>query len=385
MRFIHTADWHLGRLMHGVHLTDDQAHVLDQLVDLIDETKPDALLISGDIYDRAVPPPEAVALLDDFLSRVVRGLGRPVLLIAGNHDSARRLEFGSKMLAEQGLHVFGSVTRDISPVLLSDHAGPVRFYAVPFAEPALVRAEFSCESVHDHDSAWRAVREAMLAGQTSGSRAVIVAHAFVTGAVESESERPLSVGGADMVDSSCFADFDYAALGHLHRPQSVGVDHVRYAGSLLKYSFSEVDHHKSVTLVEMDARGKCRTEGVSLTPRRDVRCVSGHLRELLEGPKSGESRHDYLSVTLLDTGPILDAMGRLREVYPNALHVERIGFGPGTHHAHEAMDHRTLDDADLFAAFFSQVTGDELTDAEAQVYAEVADDMRRREREAVQS
>ncbi len=384
MRFIHTADWHLGRLMHGVHLTDDQAHILAQLVDMVDESRPDALLISGDIYDRAVPPPDAVALLDDFLSRVVLGLGTPVLLIAGNHDSARRLQFGSKMLAEQGLHVFGTLTRDISPVVLSDDAGPVRFYAVPFAEPALVRAEFSCESVHDHDAAWRVIREGMIASRPREARSVIVAHAFVTGAIESESERPLSVGGADMVDSSCFADFSYAALGHLHRPQSVVVDHVRYAGSLLKYSFSEVDHHKSVTLVEMDSQGKCRTEGISLTPQKDVRCISGHLKELLEGPVSGESRHDYLSVTLLDTGPILDAMGRLREVYPNALHVERISLAPGTHRGEEAMDHRTLNDADLFAAFFSQVTGDEISEAEAEAYAAVVDDMRRREREAVQ-
>jgi len=150
---------------------------------------------------------------------------------------------------------------------------------------------------------------------------------------------------------------------------------------LLKYSFSEVDHEKSVTLVEMDARGACRVEGISLTPRRDVRCISGNLRDLIERPVTGENCSDYLKITLLDTGPILAAMGQLREVYPNALHVERVGLDPGTHRGVEALDHRKLNDADLFSAFFSQVTGDELTEDEATAYAAVVDDMRHRERE----
>lgn len=381
MRFIHTADWHLGRLFHGVHLTEDQAHVLDQLVDLIRATKPHALVVSGDVYDRAVPPADAVELLDDTLCRIVLDLRTPVLLIAGNHDSAPRLEFGSSVLAEQGLHMAGCMSREWSPVIVQDDTGPVHFYTVPFAEPALVRETLSCESIRDHDEAWHAVIEQISRYRAPSDRSVIIAHAFVTGAKESESERPLSVGGADRVDAAHFAGFQYAALGHLHRPQSAGADHIRYAGSLLKYSFSEVDHVKGVTVVEMDARGRCSVESVSLTPRRDVRRITGYFRDILEGPQSGESREDYLMVTLQDKGPIMDVMGRLREVYPNTLHIERIGLTGGQGPARIETDHRKLDDSDLFNAFFSQVTGDEPSQEEIAAYHSVVDAMRQQERE----
>jgi exonuclease SbcD len=381
MRFIHTADWHLGRLMHGVHLTEDQAYVLDQFIDLIRDYTPDALLLSGDIYDRAVPPPDAVELLDDFLSRVVLGLGVPVLAIAGNHDSARRLEFGSRVLAGQGLHVFGTIDRGFSPVVLSDDAGPVHFYAVPFAEPSLVREKLAGQDIHDHNDAWHSIVDSISSFHPPGVRSVVLGHAFATGGTVSESERPLSIGGADRVDSSYFAGFNYAALGHLHRPQSAGSEHVRYAGSLLKYSFSEADHSKSIAVVEMGSKGDCTIETVSLTPRRDVRCVSGYLRDVLDGPESGENREDYLMVTLLDTGAILDAMGRLREVYPNALHVERPALDASSPACRPAMDHRKLNDADLFTAFFSQATGDEISPDQAAAYAAVVDAMRQQERE----
>ncbi|MBI3948903.1 MAG: exonuclease SbcCD subunit D [Acidobacteria bacterium] len=382
MRFIHTADWHLGRLFHGRHLTDDQAHVLNQLVDLVNDAKADALLIAGDIYDRAVPPPEAVTLLDDILSRVAKGLNVPVILIAGNHDSPHRLAFGSRLLATEGLHIFGSLAPEIMPVVLHDGAGPVYIYSLPYAEPSVVRECLACDTIQDHNTAMRALLARVREIHPPGQRSILVTHAFVAGGQESESERPLSVGGASTVDPACFQGFHYVALGHLHRPQTASSDSIRYSGSLLKYSFSEANHVKSVHLVEMDAQGNCQVERLSLTPRRDLRCLEGYLADLLQGPEAGESRDDYIMVTLLDTGAILDAIGKLREVYPNVLHIERPFLMTGGQVRGLRTDHRTMDDAQLFSQFFSQVTGEDLTKEQAAAFASIVNAMRRRQREA---
>ena len=227
----------------------------------------------------------------------------------------------------------------------------------------------------------RALIESLRPALSRGARSVLVAHALVAGGVPSESERPLSMGGASTVPVECFAGIHYVALGHLHRPQKVGSERVQYSGSLLKYSFSEADHAKSVTLVEMDAAGACRVSRVRLAPRRDVRCVRGNLADLLKGPQGGESKEDYLSVTLLDRGAILDAMGKLREVYPNVLHIERpvltaAGSGPAG-----KIDPHTVSDEQLFGSFFKEVTGEDLKDEEMAAYAATTAEMRRRERE----
>jgi exonuclease SbcD len=384
MRFIHTGDWHLGRLMHGEHLTEDQAHVLEQLKDLVRDCRPDALLISGDVYDRAVPPPDAVALLDDFLSQLVLDLNVAVIVIAGNHDSPNRLQFGSRVLAGQRLHVFGSVS-SASFVTLADKHGPVTFYAVPYAEPVSVREKLQSETIVDHDSAMAAMTNSLAAGSTSNQRTVLLAHAFVAGCSAAESERPLSVGGADMVDASRFQGFHYVALGHLHRPQTAGSDCIHYPGSLLKYSFSEADHVKGVNLVEMDEQGRCNVERIRLAPRRDVRKIKGFLDALIKHPDPDKSRDDYLMVTLLDAGAILDAMGRLKEIYPNVLHVERPCLAVAGNGSGSLQDHRKFNDMDLFAAFFSQVTGSDLGEAESAAYESIVEDLRRREREAAHS
>jgi DNA repair protein SbcD/Mre11 len=385
MRFIHTADWHLGRLMYGVRLTEDQAHVLQQLELLAKESRPDVILVSGDIYDRSVPPPDAVALLDEFLSRVVLDLGIPMMMIAGNHDSPHRLEFASRVLAGRGLHLYGSVQPQPMRVTFGDAAGPVHFFAVPYAEPALVRERLLSEEAQDHEAAMGLLVERIRAASAEGERRVLLSHAFAQGGVEAESERPLSVGGADKVDASLFSGFHYTALGHLHRPQSVSASNVRYSGSLLKYSFSEVDHHKGVLVIDMDAQGSCQVEHVALTPRRDVRCIKGLLKQVLEGPRNGENRDDYLLVSLEDTAAILDVMGKLREVYPNVLHVERPNLMTPGSRTEKARDHRKLNDADLFADFFAEVTGDAPTAGETSAYESVVDELRRREREATAS
>jgi DNA repair protein SbcD/Mre11 len=383
MRFVHTADWHLGRLFHGVNLTEDQAHILDQFVALVKDCKPDAILIAGDIYDRAVPPPEAVGLLDDVLSRLILGLKVPVILIAGNHDSPHRLGFGSRLLAGQRLHIFGSFFEEMKPVIIEDHAGPVYIYGVPYAEPPVVREYLQCESIQNHDAAMVALVDRLRRVHPAGRRSVLVAHTFVVGGLECESERPLSVGGAGAVDCARFEGIDYVALGHLHRPQSVKKDSIQYSGSLLKYSFSEANHTKSVSLVEMDAKGHCRVENISLTPHREVRGLEGHLADILKGPQAGENSQDYLMVTLLDTGAILDAIGKLRDVYPNVLHIQRPGLTAGGEMHGTRADHRTMNDTELFASFFFQATAEALTEEQGAAYTAVVNAMRQREREAI--
>ncbi len=269
MRFIHSADWHLGRLMHGVRLIEDQAYALEQLVRLAQDFKPSALLISGDLYDRAVPSPDAIELLDEFLARLVIDLKIQVIVIAGNHDSPTRLEFGSRVFSGQGLHVFGSISSESTSVKLYDDAGPVHFYGIPYAEPALVRERLARPVIQGHEPAMMAMLERVRAQHSSGERSVLLAHAFVSGCVSAESERPLSVGGAECVNSSIFHDFNYVALGHLHRPQVAGHSRIRYSGSLLKYSFSEADHKKVVNLVELDTNGDCAVRNLSLSVRRE--------------------------------------------------------------------------------------------------------------------
>ncbi|GAB4256803.1 MAG: exonuclease SbcCD subunit D [Thermoleophilia bacterium] len=383
MKLIHTADWHLGRLFHGFHLTEDQAHVLEQLVELAREVRADAVVVAGDVYDRAVPPPEAVSLLDWTLSELTLSAGIPVVLIAGNHDSPERLGFGRRVLEGGRMYVRGRATSDCRPIILEDESGPVQLCPLPFLEPAWARQVFENPDLHDHGSALGAYVDLMRGRLPAGVRSVAVAHAFVGGGEESESERPLSVGTAGLVDVEVFRGFEYAALGHLHRPQSVGSERVRYAGSLLKYSASEAGHDKSVSLVEIDGQGKVRVEPIALRPRRDVRIVEGELRELLEGDRErwGDPR-DYLHVRLLDRGPLLEPAARLREVFPNLLAVERVvsSLGPGPRR--ETVDPRTLDESLLFADFFKQATGSELTEDEKRELDAVVEQVRGEEREA---
>jgi DNA repair protein SbcD/Mre11 len=364
MRFLHTSDWHLGKTLCNASLLEDQSHLLEQVRLAIRDTRPDALVIAGDIYDRAVPPKEAVSLLDAFLVQVIREERVPILLIAGNHDSPERLGFGSRFLGDQGLFVAG--TWSPAPVVIDR----VAFHLLPYADPATLRFALADDGIRTHQDALAAQLVQVRAHHPQGCRSVIVAHAFVAGGQVSESELALAVGGAGEVDGGLFARFDYTALGHLHRPQDVGgMAHVHYAGSLMKYSASEASHVKGLTLVELPGAGPAVTEPLPLTPRRDLRRLKGHFQELLAGNAPG-SREDYLFVELLDPGPVLDAVVRLRAVYPNLLALQgpqEVGDDPGVLN----VDHRSLDPETLFARFFLETTGKDLTPEELAVYREV--------------
>jgi exonuclease SbcD len=387
MRLIHTADWHLGRLFHGRHLTDDQATVLEQLIRLVDEVRPAAVLVAGDLYDRAVPPTEAVELLDHVLSEIVLGLGVPVVAIAGNHDSAERVGFGAGLYRERGLLMVGQPSPAPRPLLLEDEYGLVAVHALPYAPPAEARYRYADEAIHDHAAALEAGASRARAATPEGARSVLVAHAYVTGAETSESERPLSLGGAGEVPASVFAGFDYVALGHLHRPQRAGDERVRYAGSLLKYSFAEHDQRKSVSIVEVgapanDGRAAIGVEQTELAAPHDVRRIEGTLAEIIARGRTDPGRDDYVLACLRDRGALLDPLSRLREVYPWTMKVERPQVEREAAGRGARPDPRRAGEAELFADFFRYVTDDDPSEAERAAFAEVVDNLRRGARQA---
>lgn len=366
MRFLHTSDWHLGKTLCGANLLDDQAHVLDQVMAMLTDCRAEALVVAGDLYDRAVPPKEAVALLDQTLDRIVRGLGIPVLIIAGNHDSPERLGFASRFLGTQGLHLAGPADPEQEPVVIGDTA----FHLLPYADPAMVRHALQDDAVRTHQDALRAQLGLARSRHPGGCRFVAVAHAFVAGGEACDSELGLSIGGAGEVDPALFRECDYAALGHLHRPQEAGSPRVRYAGSLLKYSASEATHVKALTLVELGAGGAVHTEPLPLSPRRDLRRLRGRFEDLMQGPHG--NAEDYLFLELLDDGPVLDAMPRLRQIYPNMLGIQPAAATPADSEAIPDVSRRELDPEALFRAFFLEVQGRALDEEEAAIFSEIA-------------
>lgn len=383
MKIVHTADWHLGKLVQGVYMTDDQAFVLEQLLRDIEEERPDVVIIAGDLYDRAVPPAEAVQLLDRTLEALVLRLRVPVLAVAGNHDSPSRLDFGSRIMRAAGLHIAGELTLPIAPIVLRDEAGEVHFHLVPYAEPGKVRYLLGDEEIRTHDEAMRGLVAHIAAGLDPQARHVFVGHAFVTPRGEpqegtSDSERPLSIGGAEHVNAAYFAPFHYTALGHLHQAHHVGDERVRYAGSPLKYSISEEHHRKGYLVVELDGTGAAKVEKRHLAPLRDMRTVEGRIADI-EGHPIDE---DYVFVRLLDDGPVLSAMERIRSVYPNAMHVERKLTLPGLRQEAEITEGRArMDGLSLFKAFYQDVRGTELSPETERLFIETLEDVYREEGE----
>ena len=379
-RFLHSADWHLGRILHGVHLTEDQAWILERFVALAKDVKPDAILLSGDLYDRSQPPAEAVELFSEVLAEIVLDLKIPVVGIAGNHDSAQRVASFAPLLAKAGLHLAGGVGPLGQPVVIEDAHGPVHIHSIPYAEPSEVRHALGLED-GGHEAALGALT-ARIRDSDTNARKVVLAHAFVAGGEESESERSLSaVGGAGQVSPSVFDGFSYAALGHLHRPQRVGSDRVRYSGSLLKYSFSESTQDKGITLVELDAQGDIQVESIPLGARRDLRVLEGSLEEIL-CTAGDEGREDYLSICLTDKGKVFDAMGKLRKVYPNVLHLERkqLELGERSELTGQEVARSSVDK--LFASFFREASGRDLLDGERALVEEMLEATRLEESKA---
>lgn len=381
MRFIHTADWHLGRSFYNVSLIDDQAHVLNQLIDFVRDSHPDLMIVAGDIYDRALPPLEAVRLLDEVLCRLILDLDVSVILIGGNHDSPLRMEFASRLMETHRLFVFGSLSERLKSLDMFDEGRRVTFFPLPYAEPSNTSEFFNIPRLANHEEALRQWVTHIKSKRLVGSHMVLIHHAYVSGSEVSESERPLDVGGADTVSAECFEDFEYVALGHLHRSQSIGkIENIHYAGSLLKYSFSEVDHKKSFKLVEMDANGKCKVETIPLLPKRDVRCVEGTMEDFLQGKVNIGNRDDYIQVRLLDTGAVFDAMNRLREVFPYLVAIDHTSLIPVGGDLNR-VDHRKRELIGLFGDFYKYVTDEDLTEEQVAAFSSIVNRTRESERQ----
>ena len=324
MKLIHLSDLHLGKRVNEFNMLEDQEYILTKILNVIDEEKPDAVLIAGDIYDKAVPSAEAVQLFDDFLCRLQAKCPQ-IFVISGNHDSPERIAFASRLIEASGVHLSPVYNGRIEPHVLHDEYGEVLIYMLPFVRPSHVRhaleAPASDEQIVTYTDAIRAALRQ--AGPDPEKRCVLVAHQFVTGASRTESE-DISVGGLDNVDASVFEGFDYVALGHIHRAQNIGTTGViRYCGTPLKYSFSEAKDEKTVTIVELGKKGEVSVRTAPLTPKREMREIRGTYEQLMTKENyEGTQTDDYLHITLTDENDIADAVSRLRVVYPNLMKLD---------------------------------------------------------------
>ncbi|MEK4760212.1 exonuclease SbcCD subunit D [Viridibacillus sp. FSL E2-0187] len=383
MKIFHTADWHLGKLVQGVYMTEDQAYILQQFLADIDQEKPDVIIVAGDLYDRAVPPTEAVRLLDDIFAEIVLKRHIPLISIAGNHDSPGRLHFGSQLMKESGLHIVGNLEDKLSPVVLNDEFGEVHFHLIPYADPSQVRYVFDDDSIKTHQSAMKRITDELKKKMDPEKRHIFVGHAFVTshGQEEentSESERPLAIGGTECIDAALFEPFHYTALGHLHQAHFVLNETIRYAGSPLKYSISEEYHKKGYLIVDLAEDGQVTIEKKLLQPRRDMRTVEDTIDNLLKS----EVSEDYIYVKLLDDTPIISPMEKIRTVFPNAMHVERKMIHQKIDGTEQLTTSRQkMDDLTLFEAFYKEIVGAEVEDATKQLFQEVLQEGLAKERE----
>lgn len=359
MKLLHTADWHLGKIVNSVHMTEDQALILEQIKTIIDKEQPDAVIVAGDLYDRAIPPRDAVELLNNTWNWLIGDKEIPVLSISGNHDSPDRLDFGSQLFKASKLYIETKLRPGMTPVTLEDAHGPVHFHLIPYTEPADVRAFFGDDSITTHQRAMEQIISYITDTYDMTERHIFVGHAFLAGGMESDSEERLSmIGGSPYVDAALFQPFTYAAFGHLHQAQRIGGDHIRYSGSPLKYSFSEANHKKSVTMVELDAAGFQSFRKIDLTPERDMRIVEGYFDELMEGAAGNPD--DYLHIRLLDDGQLLDPMGKLRKLYPNILRLERkakVGASSMSD-IKQIKEKQRMSHMQLFAAFYEEMKGE---------------------------
>ena len=321
MKFLHLADLHLGKRVHDFSMLADQKYILEQIMKVMEEEHVEGVLIAGDIYDRTVPSTEAVQLFDHFLTEIA-GKGIPVFLIGGNHDSVERISFGAKILADSNVYVAGVYQGKIEAISCEDEYGAIDIYLLPFIKPAYVRHAFpeEAEEITSYQEALAVVMKQITLNKKH--RNILVAHQFVTGATRCDSEE-ISVGGLDNVDASLFTDFDYVALGHIHGPQWVLKETIRYAGTPLKYSFSEVSHQKSAAIIELREKGDIRITAVPLTPLRDMRKIRGNYEELTSRSLYERTNtEDYVSITLTDEEDIFDALGKLRVIYPNLMKLD---------------------------------------------------------------
>ncbi len=453
MRFLHTADWHLGRIFYGQYLTEDQAHVLEnQFFSILKDEKIDGILLAGDIFDRAVPPIEAIELWDSIITRLAMDYKVPLFVVSGNHDGAERLEVGRSMLSRSGIHIWGSPHHALQPFEFEGADGKVAICPMPFSEPrrigdalGLGSANTSLETIqslentidadtktkakpkhskskkasvdviedslfasvdmsnmvdemprdidttdaimqslnrnteaslnlHNYDQMYQAWSNYLYKQVPKGMRSIAISHAFVMGGEICESERTLSVGGSEQVSPQVFKDFHYTALGHLHGPQRMGADYIRYSGSPLKYSFDEHTQKKSFTIIDMDKKGKVDINTIPVESKRDVVILEGYFEDLLNN-KELQAKHkdDYVQARLLDTMPIMDGMAKLRQVYHRCMTIDLVGRVATPMADMDEAVFKELNERELFNQFAETVWKEPLTEREQQYINSVWD------------
>ncbi|WP_308519178.1 exonuclease SbcCD subunit D [uncultured Veillonella sp.] len=450
MRFLHTADWHLGRIFYGQYLTEDQAHVLEnQFFSILKDEKIDGILLAGDVFDRAVPPIEAIELWDSIITRLAMDYKIPLFVVSGNHDGAERLEVGRSMLSRSGIHIWGSPHHALQPFEFEGVDGKVAICPMPFSEPrrigdalGLGSANNSLQTIqslenaidadtktkakskrskskkasvdiiedslfasvdmadinladvetndvvtqdldrnnettlnlHNYDQMYQAWSNHLRTQVPKGMRSIAISHAFVMGGEICESERTLSIGGSEQVSPQVFKDFHYTALGHLHGPQRMGADYIRYSGSPLKYSFDEHAQKKSFTIIDMDAKGKVDISTIPVEAKRDVVILEGYFEDLLNN-KELQAKHkdDYVQARLLDTMPIMDGMAKLRQVYHRCMTIDLVGRVATPMADMDEAVFKELNERELFNQFAETVWKEPLTEREQQYINSVWD------------
>ena len=405
MRFLHTADWHLGRIFYGQYLTDDQAHVLEnQFFSILKDEKIDGILLAGDIFDRAVPPIEAIELWDSIITRLAMDYKVPLFVVSGNHDGAERLEVGRSMLSRSGIHIWGSPHHALQPFEFEGADGKVAICPMPFSEPrrigdalglgAIVSKPVDidmCEdslfsyvetdeqepaslNLHNYDQMYQAWSNHLRNQVPKGLRSIAISHAFVMGGDVGGSERTLSIGGSEQVSPQVFKDFHYTALGHLHGPQRMGADYIRYSGSPLKYSFDEHTQKKSFTIVDMNTKGQVDISTIPVEVKRDVVILEGYFEDLLNNKElQAKHKEDYVQARLLDTMPIMDGMAKLRQVYHRCMTIDLVGRVATPMADMDEAVFKELNERELFNQFAETVWKEPLTEREQQYINSVWD------------
>lgn len=388
MRFLHTADWHLGRIFYGQYLTDEQAHVLEnQFFSILKDEKIDGILLAGDVFDRAVPPIEAIELWDSIITRLAMDYKVPLFVVSGNHDGAERLEVGRSMLSQSGIHIWGSPHHALQPFEFEGSDGKIAICPMPFSEPRRIgdalgfgSANISSETIqhlvahnesalnlHNYDQMYQAWSNHLRNQVPKGMRSIAISHAFVMGGDVGGSERTLSIGGSEQVSPQVFKDFHYTALGHLHGPQRMGADYIRYSGSPLKYSFDEHTQKKSFTIIDMDTKGKVDISTIPVEAKRDVVILEGYFEDLLNN-KELQAKHkdDYVQSRLLDTMPIMDGIAKLRQVYHRCMTIDLVGRVATPMADMGDAVFKELNERELFNQFAETVWKEPLTEREQQ-------------------
>ncbi len=374
MKLFHLSDLHLGKRVYAFSMLQDQRYVLEQVCALAEKHQPDGILLSGDLYDKPIPPVEAVQLLDEFLTKMQQ-MGIAVYAISGNHDSAGRVDFGSRILQQQNLHICGAFDGKLYHVSKEDAFGEIHFYLLPFLKPATVSAFREGGESLTYAEAVKWALETMDIDTTK--RNVLLAHQFVTwkGTAEESDSETKTLGGVDEMDASLFFDFDYVALGHLHSPQRIGRDTIRYGGSPLKYSFSELRQKKGVTLVEIQEKGNITTEFLPLEPLHPLREIKGTLADLLEAAEEAGGSEDYVRAILTDEGAVYDPVGRLRVYYPNLMTLEMAQRGERQEDFSLRLDQEQLSGPALFAGFFEKQNDREMSEAQKALVEKIWQDL----------